>query len=180
VLVALEEAAADARWDDLRIVTCRTPSSLHTLVEGLEQTPDGDVFCTMVDTVMRRSDWRAVYAEASDALAAGADAVLAVTPYVDDERPVWVARTTTGFVGRLSARPVSPPCVTGGVYAFTPPARAAARTSLNDGLSRMRDFLADLLDHGARVATTEVARIVDVDRESDLVVAEALVLADAE
>jgi len=30
--------------------TCRTPSSLHTLVAGLAVAPPGPVFCAMVDT----------------------------------------------------------------------------------------------------------------------------------
>jgi molybdopterin-guanine dinucleotide biosynthesis protein A len=180
VLAALRVAAAGEGWTDLRVATCHTPSSLHTLVGGLERAPAGAVFCTMVDTVMRRVDWRAVYAAAGRALAEGADAVLAVTPYVDDERPLWVARDAAGFVGRLGGRPAAPACVTGGVYAFSSRAREAAVLARQDGLARMRDFLGELVDLGARVATTEVARIVDVDRHRDLEAAEALVLADVE
>jgi molybdopterin-guanine dinucleotide biosynthesis protein A len=181
VLAALRVAAAGEGWTDLRVTTCHTPSSLHTLVEGLDRAPAGAVFCTMVDTVMRRADWRAVYADAARALAEGADAVLAVTPYVDDERPLWVARDAAGFVGRLGGRPAtSAACVTGGVYAFSSRAREAALLAHQDGLARMRDFLGELVDLGARVATTEVARIVDVDHHRDLEAAEALVLADVE
>lgn len=180
VLAALRIAAAGEGWNDLRVITCHTPSSLYTLVEGLERAPAGPVFCTMVDTVMRRADWRAVFADAARALAEGADAVLAVTPYVDDERPLWVARDAAGFVGRLGGRPADPACVTGGVYAFSSRAREAAALARSDGLARMRDFLGELVDLGARVATTEVARIVNVDHHRDLEAAEALVLADVE
>src|SRR5436853_7940301 len=42
----------------LQLIECRTPSSLHTLVAGLEVVPPGPVFCRMVDTVMRTEDWR--------------------------------------------------------------------------------------------------------------------------
>jgi len=41
--------------------SCRTPSSLHTLIAGLAVVPPGPVFCTMVDTVMPAADWRRVY-----------------------------------------------------------------------------------------------------------------------
>ncbi len=64
----------------MHVVACRTPSSLHTLVQGLAVAPTGDVFCSVVDSVMRERDWRCVYRSAERHLAAGADAVLAVTP----------------------------------------------------------------------------------------------------
>src|SRR3989454_4573399 len=42
----------------LSVVECRTPSSLHTLVEGLRVVPAGPGFCSMGGTVMRPDDWR--------------------------------------------------------------------------------------------------------------------------
>lgn len=170
---ALLDGLASLDTVPVRVVPCRTPSSLHTLVDGLATLPPGDVFCTMVDTVMRKRDWRVVYDAASDLLGNGADAVLAVTPFVDDERPLWVERDTTGIVRRLGDAPVTPPCVTGGVYAFGAAARAEAARARRSGVSRMRGFLARLVDEGARVATVEVTRIVDVDRRQDLEFANA-------
>ncbi len=70
----------------LSVVECRTPSSLHTLVEGLRVVPAGPVFCSMVDTVMRPADWRAVFRATERYLEEGTEMVLAVTPYVDDRR----------------------------------------------------------------------------------------------
>ncbi len=156
-----------------RVVPCRTPSSLHTLADGLALVPPGDVFCTMVDTVMRPGDWQRVYDAAADALAAGADAVLAVTPFVDDERPLWVDRDGNGIVRRVGDTRVTPPCVTGGVYAFGAAARTEAARARRSGVTRMRGFLTRLVDDGARVATIEVERIVDVDRRRDLELANA-------
>jgi molybdopterin-guanine dinucleotide biosynthesis protein A len=177
---ALLDGVAELGSTAVRVVPCRTPSSLHTLVDGLATVPPGDVFCTMVDTVMRNRDWHLVYATATDLLAAGADAVLAVTPFVDDERPLWVERDTAGVVRRLGDAPVSPPCVTGGVYAFGAAARAEAARARREGISRMRGFLSRLVDEGARVATVEVTRIVDVDRRQDLELANAWLGAEDE
>src|SRR5207247_5591095 len=74
----------------LSVVERRTPSSLHTLVEGLRAVPAGPVFCSMVDTVMRPDDWRAVFRATERYLGEGAEMVVAVTPYVDDEYTVYV------------------------------------------------------------------------------------------
>ena len=156
----------------LTMVECRTPSSLHTLVEGLAAVPPGPVFCSMVDTVMRPEDWRSVYRATGAQLENGVDAVLVVTPYVDDESPVYVSRQGDA-VRAVGGAPTEPRCVTGGVYGFSAGARGAAAEALGRGVQRMRGFLKALVDEGRRVAAVEVARIIDIDRPSDLQTANA-------
>jgi len=157
----------------VRVHACRTPSSLHTLVEGLALVPPGPVFATMVDTVMRPDDWRTVFERAQSGIAGGADAVLAVTPFVDDEAALYVSIEAGGRVRRLSDLPLEPRCVTGGVYAFAPRVRAVAREAADAGVSRMRNFLARLVEGGSVVAAVSVPRIIDLDRLSDLEAANA-------
>ena len=90
-----------------KVRTCRTPSSLHTLVAGLSMVPDGPVFCAMVDTVMPAADWRRLYQGVTERLAAGSLAVLAVTPFVDDELPLYVTRDAAGLVTEISDAPAA-------------------------------------------------------------------------
>jgi len=157
----------------VRVHGCRTPSSLHTLAEGLALVPEGAVFATMVDTVMRPQDWRAVFAAAATSLAGGADAVLAVTPFVDDEAALYVSADAGGRVRRLADRPMAPVSVTGGVYAFAPGVRALAREAVDAGVMRMRNFLARIVDRGLVVAAVPAPRIIDLDRLADLEAANA-------
>lgn len=147
--------------------TCTTPSSAHTLVQGLQAVPAGPVFCSMVDTVMRPRDWIAVYQAAAEHLSGGADAVLIVTPFVHDESPLYVMRDREGLARSLGPVPAGDARASGGVYGFSPAARQAARDALADGVQRMRGFLQRLIADGARVATVEVAQIIDLDRRSD-------------
>jgi len=156
-----------------RVAPCFTPSSFHTLALGLEQLPPGPVLCSMVDTVMRRNDWSRVYQETVRQLAAGADAVLAVTPFVDDERPLWVARDEGGMIQALSDEPLATPCVTGGVYGLGEAARNAAALALEADTPSMRGFLRAALTQGLKIGTVEIARIIDLDRKSDLDIANA-------
>jgi NDP-sugar pyrophosphorylase family protein len=165
--------ALDGLGLPIRIRECLTPSSLHTLVAGLADTPPGEVFCTMVDTVMPVADWLRVYADARALLAAGADVVLAVTPFIDDERPLYVVRDASGRVTRVTDDPVSAPLVTGGGYAFSPRARAEAAAVLAAGRERMRAFLQSAVVTGCDVRTVEVERIVDLDHRRDLDIANA-------
>lgn len=163
----------------LHMLECRTPSSLHTLVAGLAVVPPGPVFCTMVDTVMRVEDWQAVHGAMQRHLAAGADLSLAVTPYVDDESPVYVGRSGGGdseVVRVVSDEPVLPLCVTGGVYGLSVTARRAAATAVRDGVHRMRGFIRVMVAEGGggrRVSAVEVPRIIDIDRPFQLQTANA-------
>jgi NDP-sugar pyrophosphorylase family protein len=54
------------------------------------------------------------------------------------------------------------------VYGFNSSARLAAAEAVRDGVERMRGFLQRLVAQGARVATVEVEKIIDLDRPSDL------------
>jgi NDP-sugar pyrophosphorylase family protein len=152
---------------------CLTPSSLHTLVQGLALMPPGDVFCSMVDTVMPPADWQLAWTEAHALLSAGADAALVVTPFVDDEHPLYAVRDRTGRVTRISDAPVPVPLVTGGVYAFGRRARDAAATTLAAGHERMRTFLRLLVEEGQDVRSIEVRQVVDLDQRRDLDLANA-------
>jgi len=154
--------------------SCHTPSSLHTLVAGLAVVPPGPVFCTMVDTVMPAADWRRVYAEVTDKLQQGSFAVLAVTPFVDDEFPVYVWRDAQGRVTDIADRPsngAASAVVTGGVYGLSPGARRLATVAVSSA-SRMRAFLKLLVEVRAPVATVEVPKIIDLDHKRDLDAAE--------
>jgi NDP-sugar pyrophosphorylase family protein len=178
VLLAVE-SARQGLGDRVRAVACHTPSSLHTLADGLREVPAGPVFCSMVDTVMPDRDWRSVYDDARRQLQRDRDAVLVVTPFVDDENPLWVERGPGGLARRVGGPRVVPPCVTGGVYAFSPRARDAAEEARCQGGTRMRYFLGDLVREGARVGTVEVERIVDLDHKRDIDTADALLATEA-
>jgi len=159
--------------------TCRTPSSLHTLVAGLAIVPPGPVFCAMVDTVMPSADWHRVYLGVTERLAAGSLAVLAVTPFVDDELPLYVTRNAAGLAtGIFDTPPPGPLLVTGGVYGLSPESRRLAAIAVAS-LHRMRAFLRLLVGLRAPVATVEVPRIIDLDHKRDLDAAERWLTARA-
>ncbi len=156
------------------VQACRTPSSLHTLVAGLAIAPPGPVFCAMVDTVMPAADWRRVHQGVTERLAAGSLAVLAVTPFVDDELPLYVTRNAAGLATGIFDTPPPPPgplLVTGGVYGLSPQARRLAAVAVAS-LHRMRAFLRLLVELRVPVATVEVPRIIDLDHKRDLEAAE--------
>lgn len=157
----------------VRVLARRTPSSLHSFAEGLAAMPPGRVFCSMVDTVMRPIDWAAVWKAAGQQLDEGAEVMLAVTPYVDDEAALYVRVGEDGTVSAIGEAPVEPMLVTGGVYAFDEAGRARALEAVAEGLRRMRGLLKVMVAEGRRVTTVVVPRIMDVDRPVDLDAANA-------
>jgi dTDP-glucose pyrophosphorylase len=172
-------ATAQAEFGErVRVVPCHTPSSLHTMAEGLREVPAGPVFASMVDTVMPERDWRRAYEESVRQMRRGRDGVLVVTPFVDDENPLWVERGPGGVARRIGGAPVMPPCVTGGVYVFGPDIRDAAEMAVLEGGSRIRYFLADLVKGGAKLGTVEIDRVVDLDHKHDIETADALLAAE--
>jgi CTP:molybdopterin cytidylyltransferase MocA len=156
-----------------RLFGCATPSSLHTLVEGLNRIPDGAVFCTMVDTVMPRKDWKRLFSSVAGDLASGAGLVLAVTPHIDDERPLYVTQDAAGNVLDVGDTPGEPVRVTGGVYGFSVAARFAATEAARTGMQRMRGFLRSSIRSGLATRAIEVPMIIDLDHASDLAAANA-------
>ena len=171
--------AALASWRftvPFHVVPCHTPTSLHTFVAGLHAAPPGPVLCSMVDTVMRGDDWRAVTRQAAARLAEGALIVLAVTSFVNDKSGLYVTRAATGDVVAFEQAPApgAAPCVTGGVYALGSAVRPLADEAVRLGVSRMRGFLDWLVrQRQVRVATIDVPRIIDLDRVTDLSLANA-------
>jgi hypothetical protein len=155
---------------------------LHTLVAGLATLSSGPVFCAMVDTVMPTADWHGLYRGVTERLAAGSLAVLAVTPFVDDELPLYVTRNAEGLATGIFDTPPPPSSapllVTGGVYGLSPEARRLASVAVAS-LHRMRAFLRLLVELRAPVATVEVPRIIDLDHKRDLDAAERWLTARA-
>lgn len=158
----------------VHVVPCRTPTSLHTLVRGLDAVPPGPVLCSMVDTVMRTEDWHRVARLSAENLRLGAaGAVIAVTSFVNDKSALYVTRRDDGQVRAFGRTPSTPVCVTGGVYAFAAAVRPLAAEALRSGVSRMRGFLDWLIGQQVGVATVEVDRIIDLDRATDVALADA-------
>ena len=95
--------------------------------------------------------------------------VLAVTPLVADEKPLWV---TLGADGRVQAIGGSDGrLVTAGVYRVSARAR---RVAAAPPLGRLREYLGWLCRSGEPLYGEIIETVVDVDRGQDVAAAEAL------
>jgi NDP-sugar pyrophosphorylase family protein len=152
------------------VIVRTTTSSLESFREVLAAAPPGRLLVSTVDAYMTRADFLA-FACAAERLP-GDVTVLAVTPFVADEKPLWVTTGAEGRVARIGGD--SGDAVTAGLYVLSERAR---RASPPPDLPRLRDYLAWLCTSGEPIAAVSIAKVVDVDRPEDLEMAEALAVA---
>jgi len=145
-----------------------TPSSLETFRELSRRLPPGPALFSTVDAWCPREDFVRF---AGEARRFPDSTVLAVTPFVDDERPLWVRREKEGRVSGIGGPDGD--CVTAGIYRFSERARSLA-LSAPESLDRLRGFLGWLVDEGEPVEAVEIAKVIDVDRSRDVALAEEL------
>jgi NDP-sugar pyrophosphorylase family protein len=151
---------------DAAFIVKSTPSSLESFREVCRRLGPGRSLISTVDAWCRPADF-VRFVEA--ALRRGDDAnVLAVTPLVDDEKPVWVNIDGGRRVKTIGGEPGA--LVTAGMYVIT----ERVRTATPPSLPRLRDFLAWLVEQGEPVYAETIETVVDVDRAADVALAEAL------
>jgi NDP-sugar pyrophosphorylase family protein len=156
----------------LNLVIKTTPSSMHSLWYLSKVIPKGKFCLTTVDTIFKEQDFKG-YIDAFEADTVH-DGMWAVTPFVDDEKPLWVEINKKMKIiafrdkGWKGAKYVS-----GGVYAMTDKAFEVLDHCIEEGISRMRNFQRALIEAGHELQAYSIEKIVDVDHAGDIATAEA-------
>jgi NDP-sugar pyrophosphorylase family protein len=156
---------------DLRFLVKTTASSLESFVRVAAVDRPGPMLISTVDAWCRPADF-ARFVAAARRRPPGA-MVLGVTPLVADEKPLWVESDGDGRVRRVGGP--SGHAVTAGLYLVPEGPRHRAAPA---GLGRLREYLAWLVDQGEPVYAESIETIVDVDRTSDVALAESLARAE--
>jgi NDP-sugar pyrophosphorylase family protein len=152
---------------DFRFIVRTTASSLESFSRVLDAAPPGPILVSTVDAWCRPADFVA-FTQAARRRPADAT-VLAVTPLVADESPLWATLDADGRIRSLGG--TSGNVVTAGIYLVPERVRALAPPP---GLGRLREFLAWLVRRGEMVYGETIERVVDVDRLADVTLAESM------
>lgn len=160
------------------LVVRSTPSSMHSLAALAPVLPAARFCLTTVDTIFREADFVRYLHTFEQLTPDQADGCFAVTPFVDDEKPLYVVPTADGrYVAAFSdTKPAADCYVSGGIYGLD--ARTALpvlEQCLSAGQSRMRNFQRALIAAGLRLRLSVFPKILDVDHADDIVKAEALI-----
>ncbi|KAA6348846.1 hypothetical protein EZS27_003733 [termite gut metagenome] len=151
----------------LNVVIKTTSNSLHSFHE-LSPFLQGGKFClTTVDTIFTEEEFSSyIHAFGEDE---ANDALMPVTDYVDDEKPLYVKTDSnlhiTGFYDEVVP---DVHYVSGGIYGLNEKALSLFRHAMLEGLSRMRNFQRLMIISGLQVKAYPFSKIIDVDHESDM------------
>lgn len=157
----------DAR---IRLIVKTTPSSMHSFYELHSLLGSGRFCLTTVDTVFREDEFKQYIRTFKDM---DVDGLMAVTDYVDDESPLFIATDEqmciTGFYDEphKDARFIS-----GGIYCLTDKSFATLKRCVGEGQSRMRNFQRQMVCDGLKLQAYQFSKIVDVDHAADIKKAE--------
>jgi NDP-sugar pyrophosphorylase family protein len=155
----------------VEIVVKTTPSSMESLFGLAPHLSDGPFALFTVDAIFGRQTAED-FVHNARALT-GAKGVLALTRFVDDEKPLWAMPDRSNRIIALGDAARGSPFVTAGFYYFAPDIFAEIATARRKKLSALRQFLGHLIDEGYPIYGVPVPKTIDVDYPEDILKAEA-------
>ncbi|MBI1929966.1 NTP transferase domain-containing protein [Candidatus Poribacteria bacterium] len=155
---------------DVDVMVRSTPSSMHSLFALAPRLRHGP-FCLMtVDAVFREDEFRQFLSHTAQQ--GNLDGILAVTRFIDDEKPLCVAMDTHRRILAFNDTKKGFVWATGGLYYFSPQIFDAIETAMNRNIKRLRNFLRLLLEKGYKLEGYPFSKIVAIDHAQDVRVAE--------
>lgn len=154
----------------INIVVKSTPSSMHSL-HALSHLLRGDRFClTTVDTLFHEDEFAAYIKAFKES---DGDGIMAVTDYIDDEKPLYVDTDTelniTAFCDRSTE---NSRYISGGIYGLSPESLDILDECMSEGIERMRNFQRRLVQSGMKLKAYPFSKIIDIDHAEDISKAE--------
>jgi len=148
-----------------------TPSSMHSFYE-LSRYLKNERFClTTVDTIFKEEEFEG-YIQAFQNSGEW-DGLMAVTDFVDDEKPLYIKIDSDWKILNFFDRPEEH-CmyVSGGIYCLRQSAIRVLGNAIPEGMSRMRNFQRRLVSEGLNLKAYPFSKIIDVDHAEDIAKAE--------
>ncbi len=167
------EKAAVQSPVEIKLVVKSTPSSMHSFYEiSKSLRGHGRFIVTTVDTIFHESDF-SKYVESYDLVTENVDGMMALTGYIDDEKPLYVDTDEEMNITAFLDAPDeswerSRKFVSGGIYGLNDSSVKVLEESLAAGVSRMRNFQRALISAGLEVKGFDMGKIIDVDHAGDI------------
>lgn len=157
----------------INIVIKSTPSSMHSM-HALSHLLRGEKFClTTVDTLFREDEF-ANYIKKFEEYEG--DGIMAVTDYIDDEKPLYIATDENMEITAFCDKPTPEThFISGGIYGLSPKALDILDRCMNDGIHRMRNFQRRLVESGMKLKAYPLGKIIDIDHAEDIIKAEEFI-----
>ena len=153
----------------LRFVVKSTPSSMHSFYELRHFLREDPFILTTVDTIFDESEFHDYVLSFQDKIAQGTDALMGVTDYIDDEKPLYVG---VDKVMRINGYYDTPQAdsrfISAGIYGLTAPSLDILEACIEKGESRMRNFQRALVAADLRIEAFPLTKVFDIDHIEDI------------
>lgn len=157
----------------INIVVKSTPSSMHSM-HALSHLLRGEKFClTTVDTLFHEEEF-ARYIKAFESY--NGDGIMAVTDYIDDEKPLYIATDGNMEITAFCDKPTPEThYISGGIYGLSTKALDILDQCMDEGVHRMRNFQRRLVESGMKLKAFPLGKIIDIDHAEDIIKAEQFI-----
>lgn len=153
----------------LRFVVKSTPSSMHSFYELRNFLRDDPFILTTVDTIFDESEFHDYVLSFQDKIAQGTDALMGVTDYIDDEKPLYVGVDNVMRInGYYDTPQADSRFISAGIYGLTAPSLNILEACIEKGESRMRNFQRALVAAGLRIEAYPLTKVFDIDHIDDI------------
>ena len=153
----------------LRFVVKSTPSSMHSFYELRNFLRDDPFILTTVDTIFDESEFHDYVLSFQDKIAQGTDALMGVTDYIDDEKPLYVGVDNVMRInGYYDTPQADSHFISAGIYGLTAPSLNILEACIEKGESRMRNFQRALVAAGLRIEAYPLTKVFDIDHIDDI------------
>ena len=153
----------------LRFVVKSTPSSMHSFYELRHFLRDEPFVLTTVDTIFDESEFHDYVLSFQDKIAQGTDALMGVTDYIDDEKPLYVGVDNVMRInGYYDTPQADSRFISAGIYGLTAPSLNILEACIEKGESRMRNFQRALVAAGLRIEAYPLTKVFDIDHIDDI------------
>lgn len=152
-----------------------TPSSMHTFhLLGNMLRGKGRFITTTVDTIFNPENF-AGYTKAYSGQPGNMAGMMAVTDYIDDEKPLYVATDEDMNITAFLDKPEKDiKYISAGIYGLDDRALKVLDNCMERGIHRMRNYQRALLESGLPLKAYNIGRAIDVDHIHDLELAQQI------
>ena len=153
----------------LRFVVKSTPSSMHSFYELRDFLRDEPFILTTVDTIFDESEFHDYVLSFQDKIAHGTAALMGVTDYIDDEKPLYVGVDNVMRInGYYDNAQVDSRFISAGIYGLTASSLDILELCIEKGEGRMSNFQRALVAAGLRMEAYPLTKVFDIDHIEDI------------
>ena len=168
-LKMIQDEGLNGRHVPLRFVIKSTPSSMHSFYELRHFLRDEPFILTTVDTIFDESEFHDYVLSFQDKIAQGTDALMGVTDYIDDEKPLYVGVDNVMRInGYYDTPQADSRFISAGIYGLTASSLDILEACIEKGESRMRNFQRALVATGLRIEAFPLTKVFDIDHIEDI------------